>query len=260
MKKFITLFLFLISSSIFAQDNKEFPDGIYFSGKGTSPDWNLTISNELEIKFTAGNKELNFKSSKEKEILPKNSPPLISLFGGSPKPAPDGWKYTSKSSKAKITITVLRNSVKIDKRDSIFYSVKVKIKDTRKKTRTFTGNGYYYADTRLVDIWLTKKIYGNDFKQSKYSRDSSFISFSINYHSASGIAGCNFYSFEADFRGSVITFRGPTVTLEMCDNNNEEMKFLGAISGKDIKYKIENDNLYLIDGDKTVLEFERKKK
>jgi len=261
MEKYILIYLLLLSSILTAQEDKNISEDVFFTAEGSSPDWYLTINNNSKIKFTSDNKEKIFNYSAEKEILEKNNFPIPNLFGGFPKPLPAGWKYTSGNKNAKIKISVMLNSGKDIKEDSKYYSVKVIVKDIKKKkTRTYKGHGFYSADKKLESIWVIKKIFGRDFKQSQYTKDSTFIAFSIDKHSSFGLAGCNTYSIETYIRGSLITFGGITTTTMMCDNYEDESKFLGAICGKDIKYKIENDYLYLIDEDKTVLEFEKKRK
>lgn len=257
MKKLITVFLIFISTLLQAQVNEELADGIDFTGSGTESEWKVTVDMDKEIRFVKGNTHIVFRTPRVKEFFLNEKPKTIKMVGiGIFKPKPDGWIFTAKTKKASIKITAISNTESKEKKN--IYTVKIKIKDLKKKkVKSYTGTGSYTADKRLEAAWLTKKINGEDFKQSKISQQNSYISFSISGNSAGGIAGCNHFSYKTEIRGSVISFFGFTMTLMGCDNSEFETKFMTALSGKDLVYKIEGDKLYLIENGITVIEFEK---
>jgi len=260
MKKNIIFLLFFLCPALYSQNSNDFNKEIDFYGKGLSPDWNLSVKMNNEIRFSINNTEKVFNTSSVKEYYKGKKPPVVFYIGGSTRTEPDGWIFTAKNKKSKITIKATNNPDSKNASDSTYYTVKIIIKDNKKKkTKTYNGFGNYTADKRLENIWYTKKIFGEDFKHSGYSKDSSFVSFNIKKHSAFGIAGCNHFSFKIDVRGSVISFYMATLTMILCDNQKEEDKFIGALSGNDFRYRFEDNKIILINESNKTIEFEKRR-
>jgi heat shock protein HslJ len=258
MKNLIFILFILINSISYSQDKDDLANGIDFFAKGDNAEWSLKIDMDKEIIFASEKINITTGVPSVKDIFLNKKPLVVKFIWGTMRARPDGIQFSAKTGKFKIKVKAMRDTT--DSKNSVKefpYLITVKITNVKKnKSKVYSGCGKFYADSRLEQIWITKKINGEDFKNSKYSELKCSITFNIKRNTASGYSGCNSYSYDTEVRGSVIAFCGITMTLMACDNLQDETKFFQALSGKDLDYIIEKDRLFFIYKGETVLEFQ----
>ncbi len=111
------------------------------------------------------------------------------------------------------------------------------------------------ADYRLNDLWVLESINESPADEKNYMKGMPRLEINIKEMRFSGSGGCNSISGKFESKGDKIKF-GPVMSTRMMCPGNYESEFLTALNNSE-SFKIENNRLYFIQDNKTILVFKK---
>lgn len=138
------------------------------------------------------------------------------------------------------------------------YSVTIDYGSTGSSDRKIMeGCGQYLTDYRLHDIWVLERINGTAIDRNDYPTELPVLEINSAQNTFLGTTGCNQMTGKLFYELGILRFTNVATTKKMCvPDKGQEQTFLTALSGSN-NYKIENNRLYLLTGDKESLVFKK---
>jgi heat shock protein HslJ/uncharacterized membrane protein len=217
---------------------------VYFKAKGTSPEWELNIS-EDKIAF----------SSSLPDFSSFNAPHVEAVKAADM----NVKKYSVETEAGQMDIQIIQGSCQVaDSREGFSYKAEVRIRRGIDSTFTsFEGCGVYVTDPRLNGKWQLYSMKGTEVTSQEYTTRLPELEIKSNGNSFSGFAGCNTISGRIFFERNLLRFTDVVATKMACDAMQYETAFLQALRFS-TQYKFEDDRLILSYPDHTTLVFKPK--
>ncbi len=216
--------------------------GVNFCAKGSEPNWELEIDYDKIVSLKSEDKNINFNVN-------------ILKFG-------EGLKRSEavqqvKNMDGELTITIKKNEDYFSNiENNKPFVVEVNYKNTKNnKEEVFKGEGLFYGDIRLHDIWILESINGKEINTANL-RKQPYMEIHLNDNKVMGFLGCNNFSTSVYCGRNEITFHHLMSTKMACLNSDIEPRFSKAISGKTLSYQLE-DLALILKNDKDMLVFRK---
>ncbi len=215
-----------------------------FKATGNEPFWAIEIEFGNVLKFTSLTEDY------PEFTFPVTEPERV-----------DGLsvvKYSARTYNAETVMEISREECTDTMKGTRFpYRVDVSLKRTRDEDYTiFRGCGQYLGTYRLNDIWVLEKIDGKPVEIPE-SRKMPNMEVDLAGRTISGYGGCNRYHGRAELVNNLLVTGSLMSTKMACiDTQDIENKFFSALSGKTLKFSIDEDVLTVTDGE-TELVFKR---
>lgn len=155
--------------------------------------------------------------------------------------------YRAETDKGTLHVTIFREKCMDSMSGFEFpYRVRVSIKTGAEKEFTdYMGCGRFEGDYRLHDIWALVEMDGTALETSEFPKGVPTLELQMKENRAMGNGGCNQFSGQFTPRHDKLNF-GPLVSTKMaCPAIQQESRYLSALSGKTLGYRLEEGRLYL---------------
>ncbi|WP_127018853.1 META domain-containing protein [Flagellimonas beolgyonensis] len=213
-------------------------DGSYFKATGTEPFWGLKIyDNKVELQTMS---DTLFTPSSE-PILAQDA--NLKMF-----------RIQTEATSMDIIIAHKECTNAMSGQVSP-YTVTVAYKATGDdgEAQALEGCGTYITDYRLHDIWVLETLKGTQVSKDDFNgNDMPNMEININSNRFSGFSGCNRMTGSLFFEKDLLRFSQVASTRMACPNMEKESEFLNALQSS-TAYKVENNRLYLSNGDESDL-------
>ncbi|MEO8665405.1 MAG: copper resistance protein NlpE N-terminal domain-containing protein [Ignavibacteria bacterium] len=230
-----------MDNSKFLMEEKR-KSGVRFLAHGNEPFWSLEIYADNKLKFTSLTEVAEITVPTSKVI------PLTDVTG---------FNYTGTSDSALVNVDIFADECSDDMSGEKFsHRVIVNVQGTLSNImKSFNGCGHYLYDNDLSRSWKLTKFKKNKLDLDDFENGFPTMNFDLSSASVSGKAGCNSYSGKVEAMDNKIKFGDGFITTRMaCPNLEFEQKFLAALKGKHLTYKIADNRLILREGKKFLME------
>ncbi|UNY98369.1 META domain-containing protein [Zhouia spongiae] len=215
----------------------------YFKGVGTEPFWSIEFSGKM-IKFTSlteAHKEFTVPATEPVRAADAN----IKM-------------YKAEVESGAMNVQISQGECSDNMSDKVYgYKVKVEIKKGNETDYTvYEGCGNYITDYRLHDIWVLEKLGEVEATAGMFAKELPNMEINAGENKFFGYAGCNNMRGRIFFEQGLLRFTDVVTTEMACMGDNKEGDFLKALQSS-VKYKIENNSLYLFNDTGTQLVFKK---
>ncbi len=164
-------------------------------------------------------------------------------------------RYRSISKSAELIIQLSNEACTDNMSDNSFrYRVTVDYKSPGMKDyQTYTGCGNYVPDIRLNDIWAVIQLDGTTLDPHNFKKGVPTIELNLAKNSLIGFDGCNRFRGSFEVTDNQIIFSNLAGTRMACPNMKISDRIAAAISGKQLRFTLNNGRLILSKNNKIVI-------
>ncbi len=213
------------------QDYEMRMKGIDFFASGKEPFWSLEIDYDQMVCFKSDDLDKDI-------IIP------IRRLGQEIEMPEVNYEIKGDNVDLKIDIKPNENPFIYDEKNRP-YMVQMEVKKSKDaEWVTYQGQGEYYGDLILHDIWDLEKINSKSVSEYKIEKNP-YLEIHLDKNRISGFLGCNKFGGQCYFgRGKIVV--GHLISTKMaCLNTNIEADFAKALSNNSFLYRVDNGILTL---------------
>ncbi len=220
-----------ISDNAYKLMLKKWKEGIDFYALGNEPFWSLDMDFEGVFHFNTLNGD-DLKVPAVKSHLAMDAEVV---------------RFRSVAEQGELIIELTHQKCDDTMSDDTFhYKVRVDYKPEGKTDyEVFRGCGNYVPDFRLNDIWAVVEMDGEKLNPKDFTKGMPRIEFHIKQENVSGSDGCNNFQGSVEFQYHNVVFGMLASTRMYCPKMEVSDRITGAISGKKLGFKFDEDG-YLI--------------
>lgn len=205
---------------------KKSQEGIDFIATGNEPFWSVEIDFEKSMTFSTMDAPDKMSTPVPEPIRPQDV---------------DAISYRANTDKGNLYVTLFKEKC-ADSMSGLEspYRVQVSFKaGDSDNYEEYTGCGRYLGNYRLNDIWALTHMDGNALSPNDFPKGVPTLELQLNAGKVFGNSGCNQMSGSITLRKDALAFGQLVSTKMACPALQFETRYLKALSGNTLDYKLE---------------------
>lgn len=211
---------------------KKSREGIDFMAAGNEPFWSLEIDFENKMTFSTMEEPDKMSMPVPDPVRPQDIAAI---------------SYRANTENGNLYVTIFSEKCMDSMSGQKFpYRIKVSVKAADSdEYEEFIGCGRYLGDYRMNDIWALTEMDGQAISPEDFSKGVPTLDLQLKGRKVFGHAGCNRINGTFTLGKGELTFDLLVSTRMACPVMQFEHKFLSALSGSTLSYKLDGMNLHL---------------